>query len=127
MRFKYTILKDIEKNRISIREYAVVDKNLNNVSWLMLQENDFSLLCEENYELPMITSSISKGMNQLIGALRTPNLFPIESYAKKIAESIITICNVDNDQSVDLLFDEGDLLSVHPQSIPESESASKSI
>lgn len=124
MRFKYTISKDAAENRISIREYAVVDKNLNNVSWLMLQENDFSLLCEESYDLPMITVSVSRGVNALISALRTPNLFPIEFYAAKIAESIITVCESDDDQSVDLLFDEGDLLGVNPQSVPEREPVS---
>ena len=112
MRQKYVISRDGLKNKLKIREYAVINKNMKKVASSMLQNESFSFLCEETYESEMIVSSISKGMNALIGILRTHNIFPIEPYANKIAESVMALYNSSEDGSVELFFDDVDLLSV---------------
>lgn len=112
MRQKYVISRDGAKNKLKIREYAIIEKNLKKVASSMLQKGSFSFLCEETYESEIIVSSISKGMNALISILRTHNIFPIEPYATKIAESVMALYNSSEDGSVELFFDDVDLVSV---------------
>ena len=78
----------------------------------MVQKGSFSFLCEETYESEIIVSSISIGMNALVATLRTNNLFPIEPYANKIAESVIELYNSSEDGPVELFFNDVDLISV---------------
>jgi len=112
MRQKYVISRDGVKNKLKIREYAIIDKNMKKVVSSMLQNESFSFLCEETYESEMIMSSISKGMNALVAILRTHNIFPIEPYSTKIAESVMGLYNSSEDSSVELFFDDIDLVSV---------------
>ena len=112
MRQKYVISRNGTKNNLTIREYAILDKNLNKVPSSMLQKGNFTFLCEENYESEIIVSSISKGMNALVAILRTDNIFPIEPYATKIAGSVMALYNSSEDDSVELFFDDVDLMSV---------------
>ena len=112
MRQKYVISRNGAKNKLKIMEYAIIDKNLNKVASLMLRKENFSFLCEETYESEIILSSISKGMNALVGILRTHNIFPIEPYVSKIAESVMALYNSSEDNSVELFFDDVDLVSV---------------
>lgn len=112
MRQKYVISRDGAKNKLNISEYAITDKDLKKVASSMLQKENFSFLCEEIYESEIIVSSISKGMNALVAILRTHNMFPIEPYATKIAESVMALYNSSEDGSVELFFDDVDLLSI---------------
>ncbi len=99
MKQKYSILKDDEKNKLIIREYAELDKEI------------FSLLCEEIYDNESIESAMAKGKETLISTLRTKALFPINIYAEKIAEAVINMYEHDNDQSVELFFNDLDILT----------------
>jgi hypothetical protein len=112
MRQKYVISRNGAKDKLKIREYAIIDKNLNKVASSMLQKDDFSLLCEEIYESEIIVSSISKGMNALVSILRTDNIFPIEPYITKIAGSVMALYNSSENESMELFFDDVDLVSV---------------
>jgi hypothetical protein len=112
MRQKYVISRNDAKDKLKIREYAIIDKNLNKVASSMLQKEDFSLLCEEIYESEIIVSSISKGMSDLVSILRTHNIFPIEPYITKIAGSVMALYDSSEDGSMELFFDDADLVSV---------------
>ena len=112
MRQKYVISRDSAKNKLKIREYAIIDKTLKKVVTSMLQKESYSFLCEETYESDIIVSSISKGMDALVAILRTHNIFPIQPYAIQIAESVTELYNSSEDGSVELLFDDVDLVSV---------------
>jgi protease II len=112
MRQKYVISRNDAQKKLKISEYAIIDKDLKQVSPSMLQKEDFSLLCEETYESKIIVSCASKGMNALVAALQTHNMFPIEAYSTKIAESVMELYNSSEDGSVELFFDDLDLLSV---------------
>jgi len=112
MRQKYVISRNDVKKTLKIREYAILDKNLNKVESPMLQKGDFSFLCEEIYESEIIMSSICKGMSAMVETLRTDNIFPIEPYVTKIARSVIEIYNSSEDDSVELFFDDVDLISI---------------
>ena len=112
MRQKYVISRNGAKNKLKISEYAIIDKDLNQVAPSMLQKGDFSLLCEETYESEIIVTCISKGMSALVAILRTHNIFPIEPYSTKIAESVMGLYNSSEDGSVELFFDDMDLVAV---------------
>jgi hypothetical protein len=111
MRQKYIISREDAKNRLKIREYSVIGRKLNNLTSSMLRRESFSFLCEEFYERETIEDSISKGMRTLVASLRTHNMFPIEPYANKIAESVMALYNSSEESSVELIFNDADLIS----------------
>ena len=98
MKQKYLILKNDEKTKLIIREFAELDKEM------------FSFLCEETFDDESITSAIAIGQEALIETLRNNSLFPIGLYAKEIAAAVTKMYESGNDQSVELLFDDHDLL-----------------
>ena len=112
MRQKYMIFRDRTKKKLNIKEYAIIDKDLKKAASPMLNRGSFTLLCEENYESEIVVNSIAKGMTSLLSILRTHNIFPIEPNATKIAESVMALYDSSEDGSVELLFDDLDLLSV---------------
>ena len=112
MRQKYVISRDCAKDKLKIREYAIINKNMKKVASSMLRKGHFSFLCEETYASEHIVNSISKGKHALVSSLRTHNIFPIEPYAAKIAESVMALYDSTEDGSVELFFDDADLLSV---------------
>jgi hypothetical protein len=57
MKQKYLILKNDEKNELTIQEFAELEKH-----------DEYTLLCEETYNGGTITSAISKGKEALISA-----------------------------------------------------------
>jgi hypothetical protein len=109
MKQKYTIVKDDKNNQLIIREFAELDKQI------------LSLLCEETYDSKMIRAAVKQGRSHLITALRTNNLYPPGIYAEKIAASVTELYATKGQQSLDLFFDDLELLAV--ESHPEPESA----
>ena len=105
MKQKYLIMKNDEKDKLIIRELGELDKDM------------YSLLCEEIYDSENIKSAVAKGKTTLISALRTENLFPIGIYAEKIADAIINMYDSENDQSVELFFNDIDLVA-REQEVP---------
>lgn len=99
MRQKYVVLKDMEKNQFVIREYAELDKEV------------MSLLCEEVYDRTRIASAIALGKEAVVAALRTKNLYPPASYAERIAETVIHMEEPDQSDTMELLFDDIELLA----------------
>ena len=111
MRQKYVISQEGAKHDFKIREYAVIDKNLRNVDSDMLRQEDFEFLCEETYSHARIERSVARGREALVDALRTPNLFPIRPYVLKIAESVMILFDSPESRSVELFFDDTDLVA----------------
>jgi hypothetical protein len=99
MKQKYLILNEKKNNQFKIQEFAELDKEM------------LSLLCEEAYDYKTIASAISEGKDQLIAALRTNNMYPPGIYAEKIAEAVIDLHTSKNKDSVELYFDDINLLS----------------
>ncbi|MGD9351004.1 MAG: hypothetical protein PVF71_15180, partial [Desulfobacterales bacterium] len=96
-------------NQLIIREFAELDKQI------------LSLLCEETYDSKMIRAAVKQGRSHLITALRTNNLYPPGIYAEKIAASVTELYATKGQQSLDLFFDDLELLAV--ESHPEPENA----
>jgi hypothetical protein len=98
MKQKYLILKNDEKTKLILREFAELDKEM------------FTFLCEETFDDESVKSAIAIGEDALIATLRTKNLFPIGIYAKEIAAAVTIMYESGNDQSVELLFDDHELM-----------------
>ena len=105
MKQKYTILKDVQNQRLIIREYAELDKEV------------LSLLCEETYTDQRIESVIKSGKASLITTLRTKNLYPPVIYADKIADAVMALYGSADKESVDLFFDDVELLTQGPSAV----------
>lgn len=110
MRQKYVISRNDTNRILKIKEYAVIDKDLKKVASRILKKDNFSFLSEEIYEKEIIINSISTGIAALVATLRTHNIYPIEPYITKIAESVMNLYDSSEDGSVELFFDDLDLL-----------------
>jgi hypothetical protein len=99
MKQKYLILNDKENKQIKIQEFAELNKEM------------MSLLCEEAYDDQSIKSAISAGKDVLIATLRTNNLYPPSIYAVQIADAVIDIYKSKQQESVELFFDDKNLLT----------------
>ena len=98
MKQKYLISKENDQKKLIIKEFAELDKER------------LSLLCEEEYDNKIIKSAISKGKETLISELRTNNMYPPGVYAEKIAQAVIDIFGSKDSQSIELSFNDVDLL-----------------
>lgn len=99
MKQKYLILNDKENKQIKIQEFAELNKQM------------LSLLCEEAYDYKTIKSAISAGKDELIAALRTNNMYPPGIYAEQIADAVIGLHQSKKQESVELFFDDVNLLT----------------
>ncbi len=98
MKQKFLISKENDKKKLIIKEFAELDKER------------LSLLCEEEYDNKIIKSAISQGKEALIAELRTNNMYPPGVYAEKIAQAVIDIFGSKDSQSIELSFNDVDLL-----------------
>jgi hypothetical protein len=94
MKQKYTIHKDTENQKLVIKEFAELDKEI------------LSLLCEEVYDEADIQSAINEGADNLTATLRTRNMYPPSMFVKKIAAAVVMLYKADGEQSAEILFDD---------------------
>ena len=99
MKQKYLIINDRENKQFKIQEFAELNKET------------LSLLCEEAYDYKTIKSAVSTGKDALISTLRTNNLYPPGIYAEKIANAVIELHKSKDEESVELFFDDINLLT----------------
>ncbi len=99
MKQKYLIINDRDHKQIKIQEYAELNKEM------------LSLLCEESYAYNTIKSAITAGTDTLISALRTNNLYPPGIYAEKIASAVAELYKSKDQESLELFFDDINLLA----------------
>ena len=99
MKQKYTIQKDKDNQQLVIKEFAELDKEV------------MSFLCEETYEAKVIRSAIKSSRDSLISILRTHNLYPPNMYVEKIADAVIALYGSRGQDSVDLFFNDIELLT----------------
>jgi hypothetical protein len=114
MRQKFFIARDTGKDKLNIKEYALVQNARKNATSTMLSNETFAMVGEETYDGALIVEAIERGRTALVASLRTTNMFPIGSYAIKIAESVMALYDSQNDNSIELLFDDIDQLSNEP-------------
>ena len=99
MKQKYLIINDKKNKQFKIQEFAELNKET------------MSLLCEEAYGYETIKIALSEGKEALISTLRTNNLYPPGIYAKKIAAAVDQLHESKTEESVELFFDDSNLLT----------------
>ena len=106
MRQKYTICREEKEKRLSIKEYAILEKVPRGPGSAMSGEDLFSFLGEETYDSATIADYIGRGIDALVVALRTESMYPIWPNAIKIAESVMDLYDLEGSGTVDLIFDD---------------------
>jgi hypothetical protein len=120
MKQKYRIWKNVAGKNLHIQEYAVLTADSRKQKLPGLQDEDFSLLCEQIYEAEEVEKASARGKDELIFFLRNQHFFPIGVYMDLIADTVIGMYasvgeqneNLIFDDKVDLLGDSGELGSV---------------
>ncbi len=107
---KYLIIRDEQKNLLTIEEFAILERVFGFTEFPSYRKEDFSLRCKEAYSSHAIQKTIPLGKNALISLLRTRNMYPVNHQAQAIADSIIDLYETEKEKSVELIFD--DLVSL---------------
>ena len=110
MKQKYSIHKDIENQRLVIKEYGELNKEI------------LSLLCEETYPEEMVRAAIDEGKESLIDVLRTRNMYPPGVFASSIADLVIALYGSEGEQATEIMLDDKEFFeSNEVESEPEEE------
>ena len=108
---RFDISLDAETNRLSIKEFAVIERQLRKRDSYEPAKENFSLMYEAAYDGKDIREAINTGDGALISALRSDNFFPISACVELIAERVIELFNGNSDSFSELYFDDRVLFS----------------
>jgi hypothetical protein len=108
---RYDISFDVETNRLSIKEFAVIERQFRKRDSYEPAKENFSFMHEETYDGDDIREAINTGDGALISALRSDNFFPISACVELIAERVFELFNGNSDNFSELIFDDRMLLS----------------
>jgi predicted signal transduction protein with EAL and GGDEF domain len=103
---RYDISMNDETNRLSIKEFAVIERKLKKRDYSDPALENFSLMYEVAYDGDDIREAIDKGQDALISAIRSDDFFPISSCAELIAERVTELFNGNSDSFSELFFDD---------------------
>ena len=106
MKQKYRIWKNVKGKNLHIQEYAVLSADSRKQRLPGLQDEDFSLLCEQVYEAEEVKKASSKGKDELILFLRNQHFYPIGVYMNLIADTVIEMYESKGEQNENLIFDD---------------------
>ena len=106
MKQKYRIWKNEKGANLHIQEYAVLTAESKKQKLPGLQDEDFSILCEQIYAAEEVRNASSKGRDELIFFLRNQHFYPIGAYMDQIADTVIEMYASDGEQKENLVFDD---------------------
>jgi len=100
-----------ETNRLSIKEFAVIERQFQKRDSYEPAKENFSLMHEVAYDSDDIREAIKTDDGALISALRSDNFYPISAFVELIAEKVFELFNGNSDNFSELIFDDRILLS----------------
>lgn len=106
MKQKYHIRKDVKEKTLRIQEFAVLTANTRKQKYQQIQDDDYSLLCEQTYGAKEVKSASSTGKDDLILLLRNRHFFPIGTYMDEIAKIVMEMYASKGEKHEDLVFDD---------------------
>ena len=110
---RYDMVKNDRTNRLSIKEFAVLEtKSHKRNNYQPIQKN-YSLLHEVSFDNDIIRSAIKEGQKALISALRSGDFFPISPCVELIAKSVTDLFNGKSESNFEMFFDDRTLLSTY--------------
>ena len=108
---RYDISVNTETNCLSIKEFAVIERQFRKRDSYDPTKEKFSLMHEASYDGEDIREAINQADGALISALRSDNFYPISACVELIAERVIELFNGNSDSFSELFFDDRILLS----------------
>jgi len=108
MKHKYHIRKDVRQETLFIQEFAVLSADAGKSKYPEVQDDDYSLLCEQSYSARDIKGATDK--DDLILLLRNQHFFPIGIHMDKIADVIMGMYAAKGELQKDLVFDDKAIL-----------------
>jgi hypothetical protein len=103
---RYDISMNAETNRLSIKEFAVIERISQKHEYSDPDKENYSLIHEVTYDGDVILAAINDGQKALIAELRSDDFFPIYSYAETIAERVIELFIGNSGSFSELFFDD---------------------
>ena len=108
---RYDIYKNDQTNRLSIREFAVLETKSRRRDSYKPIKKDYSLLHEVSFDGDIIRAAIKEGQKALISELRSGDFYPIYPCAEIIAEGVTGLFNGNKEPDSEVFFDDRTLLS----------------
>ena len=112
---RYEIDRNDQTNRLSIKEFAVLEKQSNKHYDYKPGKEDYSLIHQVSYDGEIIQAAISQGQDALISELRSGDFFPIYPCVEIIAERVAGLFNGNTDSVSEVFFDDRTLLSTYDE------------
>ena len=103
---RYDILMDSEANRLSIKEFAVLEQKSRKREYVEPTNDNYLFIHKVTYDGGIIRAAIGKGKEALISELRSDDFFPIRSCVEIIAERVIELFEDNSDSFSEVLFDD---------------------
>ena len=106
MKQKYHLRKDVKAKTLQIQEFAVLSASTGKQKYPEIQDDDYSLLCEQTYSAKDVKSASSTGRDELIMLLRNRHFFPIGTYMEQIADVVMGMYAAKGEQFEEIVFDD---------------------
>ena len=110
---RYDIAMYDQTNRLSIREFAVLETKSHRRDSFEPIKKDYSLIHEVSYDGDTIRAAIKDGQEALISEIRSGDFFPVYPCAEIIAEAVTGWLNGSAEPDSEVFFDDRTLLSTH--------------
>jgi hypothetical protein len=103
---RYDITRNDQKNRLSIKEFAVLEAKSRKLNNFKPIDKDYSLIHEVSYDGDIIRAAIKDGQEALISELRSGDFFPIYPCVKIIAKGVTALFNGNSEPASEVYFDD---------------------
>jgi hypothetical protein len=110
---RYDIQRNDQTNRLSIKEFAVLESKSRKRNTFEPLKTDYSLIHEVFYDSDIIRAAIGEGQTALISKLRSNDFFPIYPCAEILAEGVTRLFNGNAEPNSEVFFDDRTLLSTY--------------
>ena len=110
---RYDISMDFDTNRLSIKEFAVLERVSRKRDNFSSDHGKFSLIQNISYDGDTIRTAMDKGKESLVSAIRSNDFFPIRSCADILVERIIELFNSHSTSCSEVIIDDLDQLSIN--------------
>jgi len=103
---RYSINMDDQTDRLSIKEYAVLDTKSRKRDFYPTVERDYSLIYEVSFDGDRIRAANKEGQKALISALRNEDFYPVASCATMIAKKVAGLLDGNAEPASEIIFDD---------------------
>ena len=107
---RYNIAMNDQTDRLSIKEYAVLDTKSRKREIYQTVERDYVLVYEVSFDGGAIRAAIKEGQKALVSTLRTEDFYPVGSCANLIAETVTGLLDGSAELDSEVVFDDRTLI-----------------